>query len=177
MRIRRRIKRANHRAKLRAKRVIANALCTYLARKRGIETEPHHGDFGHRADATAPLKSMGSAWCNSWAEHPDPLCPPAGPFPSWNGIDDLRHYASPDEFNWARQEAEYNLLYKTTDCKSWTAQWGCRYGAKCRFRHPHEPVWPRPTDEQLLLAMWEIIMRNRSLSWGWGGQHCAGGEC
>jgi len=53
---------------------------------------------------------------------------------------------TPEEYNEARRIVQWNFLYKTSDCTSWTFGYGCPCGNKCRFRHPNEKLNPRPDD-------------------------------
>ena len=205
-RIYRRIKRHNHRVKVRAKKTIRRALRAYLVRlglraeheltQASIFTPPPPPPtavidvgFAQACSVTPPQWTSAQLWqvatapastwhgfptCYDSAAHgtwhfrptappPSPpltACPPPGCLTA-----NLQDYASPDEIRWARHEVEAQMLYKTTDCKSWTAQGGCPYKKRCRFRHPQEPVRPRPTDEEICVIMWETILRNRSFGW------------
>ena len=86
------------------------------------------------------------------SRHYHPLPPP--PTPISNSVERVTY--STDA---TRKTVQRKLLYKTTDCVSYKPGIGCRYGTKCRFRHPHERARPRPSYDTIEAAVNNLNIR------------------
>lgn len=85
------------------------------------------------AEKTLPaLKGKGEALKTARPDTPTPISPP-----------------TPEEHQEARRKVNDKLLYKTSECTSWTPDFGCPCGKKCRFLHHWETPRPRPSQAQL----------------------------
>lgn len=67
---------------------------------------------------------------------------------------------TPEEYVEARRRVQWDLLYKTSDCTSWSIYSGCPCGNKCRFLHPTEQRVPRPPehviDNEITAEAWRL---------------------
>ena len=181
-RIRRRVKRVRKWAR----KTIGNAILSYIKRRRpaklGFEVEceeaPHKATADSTETPTIGFSHAHYAAASVLLDHELEVAPAVFHFggnicypardaalpPPQVCAANIHMYATPDEVYTARVEVERGLLYKSADCKSWsTEKRACPYGVKCRFRHPHEKIRKRPSDEQLCIAVWETVVKNRWL--------------
>ena len=100
---------------------------------------------------------------------PSPVHPPARapPLSAPKDAACLRFDVMPmkRDFSTARSLVSARLLYKTTECTTWIDGQGCRYGPKCRFRHPYESKRQRPTDAEIERAVhleaWNLFKKRK----------------